>query len=186
MVRSMLGAMAMAAALVSAPAMATTFITDPISNPSSQWNGIDYWGVQVSQFSKIDQTLTFDIASDSKIDLFIQGSPKFQFTDLLLNGQSIAGNFTVGNSLNLTATGYSAAGPATLRFVGDYTCANCWGDWFGGYVQATKAALPGVPALPDPSHSAAVPEPATWAMTIAGIGLIGGAMRRRRAKTSFA
>ncbi len=29
----------------------------------------------------------------------------------------------------------------------------------------------------------AVPEPATWAMLIAGFGVIGGAMRRRRAPT---
>lgn len=32
----------------------------------------------------------------------------------------------------------------------------------------------------------AVPEPATWAMLIGGFGLIGGAMRRRTAKVSFA
>lgn len=31
-----------------------------------------------------------------------------------------------------------------------------------------------------------VPEPATWAMMIAGIGLVGGAMRRRRTATRFA
>lgn len=31
-----------------------------------------------------------------------------------------------------------------------------------------------------PSPSAAVPEPATWAMMIGGFGLVGGAMRRRR------
>ena len=33
---------------------------------------------------------------------------------------------------------------------------------------------------------AAVPEPATWAMMIGGFGLVGGAMRRRRATTVFA
>ena len=31
-----------------------------------------------------------------------------------------------------------------------------------------------------------VPEPATWAMMIAGFGLVGGAMRRRKATVSFA
>ena len=34
--------------------------------------------------------------------------------------------------------------------------------------------------------SAPVPEPATWAMMIAGFGLVGGAMRRRSTKVSFA
>jgi hypothetical protein len=33
---------------------------------------------------------------------------------------------------------------------------------------------------------AAVPEPATWAMMIAGFGLVGGAMRRRNVKVSYA
>jgi hypothetical protein len=34
--------------------------------------------------------------------------------------------------------------------------------------------------------SNAVPEPATWAMMIAGFGLVGGAMRRRKVAVSFA
>jgi len=33
---------------------------------------------------------------------------------------------------------------------------------------------------------AAVPEPASWAMMIGGMGLVGGSMRRRRARPSFA
>ena len=32
----------------------------------------------------------------------------------------------------------------------------------------------------------AVPEPASWAMMLGGFGLVGGAMRRRKAKISFA
>jgi len=32
----------------------------------------------------------------------------------------------------------------------------------------------------------AVPEPATWAMMIAGFGLVGGAMRRRSTKVAYA
>ncbi len=34
--------------------------------------------------------------------------------------------------------------------------------------------------------SGAVPEPATWAMMIAGFGMVGGAMRRRSTKVAFA
>lgn len=34
--------------------------------------------------------------------------------------------------------------------------------------------------------TAAVPEPATWAMMIAGFGLVGGAMRRRKTSVAFA
>ena len=179
MISPKIGGAALALAFMAAPATATE-VTDPISNPSGEWAGIDYWGVQVSQFSTVNQLLTFDIMDDSKIDIFMRGSPKFQFTDVLLNGQSIGGDFTVNGSNILKATGYAAAGTVSLRFAADYNCPDCWGDWFGGYVQVTKATLPMPPA------TGVVPEPATWAMMIAGMGLVGALMRRRRANVRFA
>jgi hypothetical protein len=180
MLNAKAGVIALALSFISQPAMAGSFITDEISNPSTQWSGIDYWGVQVSQFSVVDQLLTFNIVSDSKIDIFMGGSPRFQFTDLLLNGASIATGFTVNGSNVLKATGYAAAGAVSLRFKADYSCANCWGDWFGGYVQVTSATLPTPPATD------AVPEPSTWAMMIAGMGVVGASMRRRKAQVSVA
>jgi hypothetical protein len=186
MLNAKFGAFALALSFLSAPAMAASSITDPISNPSSMWAGIDYWGVQVTQFSTVDQLLTFNITDDSKIDLFMGGSPNFKFTDVLLNGTSIASNLVVNGSTALLATGYAAAGAVSLRFKADYTCSNCWGDWFGGYVQVSKATLPTPPAIPTPPVSGAVPEPATWAMMIGGFALAGLAMRRSRTITSFA
>lgn len=180
MLNAKVGAVALALSLMSAPATASSFITDPISNPSSQWAGIDYWGVQVSQFSTVDQLLTFNIADDSKIDIFMGGSPKFKFTDVLLNGTSIASDFTINGSNILKATGYAAAGAVSLSFKADYSCKDCWGDWFGGYVQVTKATLPTPPA------PAPVPEPATWVMMIAGMGIVGASMRRRKVAVTFA
>jgi len=165
----------MSTSLMATPAMAT-FVTDSIINPSAQWNGIDYWGIQVSQFTTVDQILTFNIANDSKIDLFMGGSPKFQFTDVLLNGQSIASNFTLTGSNALMGTGYAPAGTVSLLFQADYTCRDCWSDWFGGYVQVTQATLP------TPPITGVVPEPATWAMMLAGMGVVGAIMRRHRAK----
>lgn len=168
-------ATAIALSLAPAPSMAATFITDPISNPADQWAGIDYWGVGVSQFSAIDQTLTFSIPDYSQIDLYIQGSPKFQFSEILLNGKSIASDFGVGYGLDLTASGYASSGLVSLQFLGDYTCTDCWGDWFGGYVQVTKATRADVPQTP------AVPETATWAMMLMGVGFIGFVLRRKPA-----
>lgn len=48
-------------------------------------------------------------------------------------------------------------------------------------------ALNGFTVYDDVTFSeGAVPEPATWAMMIGGLGLVGGAMRRRAVKVSFA
>lgn len=47
----------------------------------------------------------------------------------------------------------------------------------GGYI-----IIPDKPGTPDVPPPSAVPEPATWTMMIAGFGLIGGAMRRQKAK----
>lgn len=179
MILSRFGAILLPVALMAAPAMATSFITDSIDDPSSRWAGIDYWGVQVSQFSTVDQTLSFDIPTDSAISVFVQGSPKLQFSDLLLNGQSIASDFTLGGSATLIGSGYASAGSVSLRFVGDYQCGDCWGDWFGGYVQVTQATIPTTPAL-DP-----VPEPAGWLMMLAGMGVVGVLMRRPVKRVSF-
>lgn len=56
----------------------------------------------------------------------------------------------------------------TLSFAADASAGCCYG-----------------PAL-DNVSIAAIPEPATWAMMIAGIGLVGATMRRRRTTVQFA
>ena len=60
-----------------------------------------------------------------------------------------------------------AAGPASLTF--SFTQNNANGAISGGFTMST-------PPVPAPG----VPEPAAWAMLIAGFGLTGAAMRRRR------
>ena len=49
---------------------------------------------------------------------------------------------------------------------------------FSGVDVALKVNFGALPA-------AAVPEPATWAMMIGGFGLVGSALRRRKARTTF-
>lgn len=175
MMNEKFGAVALALSLMSAPAVATTTITDAIVNPANDRAGIDYWGVNVSKFSMVDQTLTFTLPEYSKIDLYMGGSSKFQFSDILLNGVSIANSLTLNGKNNLVGSGYAGAGAVALQFKADYTCRDCWGDWFGGYVQIAKAQ----------PVSGAIPEPATWVMIIAGFALAGVAMRRRKRAISF-
>ena len=62
------------------------------------------------------------------------------------------------------------------------------GTFFGAAdnVQVSFGDLRTVSADFEVQADAAVPEPATWAMMIAGFGLVGGAMRRRTATVRFA
>jgi hypothetical protein len=53
-----------------------------------------------------------------------------------------------------------------------------------GKVGATFTLLSNSTPVTTPGGPAGVPEPANWAMMIAGFGMIGGAMRSRRGKTS--
>lgn len=84
--------------------------------------------------------------------------------NVLVNGLSVfnvTGNG--GGTTNWTqqTVAFSLAAPGTLRFAAIGTS-----DSLGGYLDDVRLA--------------AVPEPESWAMMIAGFGLLGSAMRRRR------
>ncbi|MBB4153742.1 hypothetical protein GGQ80_001648 [Sphingomonas jinjuensis] len=121
------------------------------------------------------------------------------------------GGYTLGQAGSVTAASLFwqfVAGPgATLNGQGKYVLrtAAAWGDLysanaivsafgvgFGGDAGATFNALADNVVLTTDSGSrgyafaAAIPEPATWMMMIAGFGLVGGAMRRRSVKVAIA
>ncbi len=93
-----------------------------------------------------------------------------------------------------------AAGPSVADFgtSSAFACAAAWvnssythcdyGDASGGAVFGSKGGGNWYDEtwVLRSSNWSAVPEPATWAMMIAGFGLVGGAVRRRRASTAFA
>lgn len=75
-----------------------------------------------------------------------------------------------------TKVGYSF-GTDTLSINGSYTT---------GFLNRITLTVSGAPAF-IPPVATAVPEPATWALMLAGFGLTGAAMRRRRrVATAFA
>ena len=82
----------------------------------------------------------------------------WQFTDILYNSVSVL-NFLFPNGKFITGS-FTGTGNGTLTFVGT------GGGSFGGSIAIT-----------------AVPEPATWAMMLAGVAAVGMTMRRRSART---
>jgi len=164
-----------AASMMTAPAMAADF--------EINW-GNGYYGTQILNGgnngspipANFDQTLTFDITTDSLINVFLRQSEfGITFSDIYLNDTSIVSNLVGPLSETLVGFGYAKSGTVSLRFVGE----NVGNEhWIGGYVNVAEAVIPQAPG--------AVPEPATWAMMIGGLGLVGASMRRRAAKVQFA
>ncbi len=104
-------------------------------------------------------------------------------------------------TLSLQINGVPYVGPSELPYTTGAT-ATTWSQftasWSSGAATSVTLALFDTTmiyeyndlAVDDISFQgpspAAVPEPATWAMTIGGFGLIGSAMRRRRQRSAFA
>lgn len=90
---------------------------------------------------------------------------------ILVNG--VAQAFTPPPAFGIgwvNLTGLSATGPLSLEFEQNPA---------QGWVFVSEVSFEGTIA-------GAVPEPATWAMMIAGFGVVGGSLRRRRAKLALA
>jgi|JI9StandDraft_2_1071091.scaffolds.fasta_scaffold118356_3 hypothetical protein len=83
------------------------------------------------------------------------------------NGQMLGSNF-----------GYFSEDNNTCRPGGSYGC----------FIQTTRASAPAFAVNFVAAYGGAgpVPEPGTWAMMLAGFGLVGAGMRRNRAKVTLA
>ncbi len=110
-----------------------------------------------------------------------------------------SGWFTAGwnDGLTITAKGYDGATLVhTRQFAVDTTARTLVEFDWRGITSVTFSAEGGVDrfydmsgtnfALDDLMIGQAVPEPTTWAMMLLGVGLVGGAMRRRTTKIAFA
>jgi hypothetical protein len=107
--------------------------------------------------------------------------------------QTFTGN---DRPLELTLTALAAAGTITTTLFADPDAAESFTTFLlDGFTGLTSLTITGSAAFPEfaldnldvsPTADAAVPEPASWAMLIAGFGLTGGALRRRRVSVRYA
>ena len=94
-----------------------------------------------------------------------------------LNWELAAGNYWLG----FASTGSDGMFTGAPNPLSNYAYTS-EGNWFE---QPTNQTL-GIRVTGVAGIGGAVPEPASWAMMIAGFGLVGGMMRRRVAKVSYA
>jgi hypothetical protein len=122
--------------------------------------------------------------------------------DFTLNGAANSGKLVLGTDLSATATGlffnFSGAGAALfqnpnigsgINFICFTGNVGCGGGQFRISISTNTfgegIAQSGVQQI-GTTGTAAVPEPSSWAMLIAGFGLVGAVARRRAAATAVA
>ena len=129
--------------------------------------GSDSWSETQNYFADING-IEFRIRSNTQSDANAHSINDVLFSDTTVINQSL-GSISAADGAVLITLWEGIVGDFTLT--GNYTF-----NWGGS--QPTGARLASqikLLDLPPP-----VPEPATWAMLIAGFGLVGSAMRRRR------
>ncbi len=126
-------------------------------------------------------------------------APRYDVMSLLFTGPVSGISFglnTMGGQNSVTINAYDALGVQLLSLPGvmanqggfDIKTLSASGvakvDIIGGFNSPFSARIFGIDNLSFTVDPPAVPEPATWAMMIAGFGLTGAAMRRSRTRTA--
>lgn len=177
------------------PAPVGTGVTQALTNVAPLAGGADTpdWvsGSPVAfSFSRTGNTVTYTVGGNSWSDTQVYYGQVNGFEARIRSNSGAANALTLGNLVYSDATTpgqslgtISAADGAVLiklwngatgdfTVTGDYTFTWTAGARPGGAALASQLKLLELPV---------VPEPSTWAMMIAGFGLVGAAMRRRPA-----
>ncbi|HMX17274.1 MAG TPA: FxDxF family PEP-CTERM protein [Rhodocyclaceae bacterium] len=155
-------------------------------------------------FGGLEWAWAYPLPADSGIDLSYQATQGWRLPTAaeILNAPAATDFLVLGGNVPFADNGYtggtdpvsgatfqainaayvsaaSAGACATPYFSGGYK--HC--DWQDGNGQpfGPWAGAPGAPSFADQLVVRAVPEPETYAMMLAGLGLLGAAARRRRA-----
>jgi hypothetical protein len=173
----MTAAAVMAVALGSVSAHASTFTVDATA-PIGAWldTGIDLQAGATYESIVLDPSTQWSAGSDSPysrsstadgIDPIASGYGQFSDGGLTANYGALVGE--VGGTYFLLGTG-----PTTFSGLSGELYIGYWDSYYGDNSGTQTVSI------------AAVPEPATWAMMLAGFGLIGFALRRRILNTTYA
>lgn len=154
----------------------------------------------VGSFSSCDDTLSSDPVSP-EITLYLSQVSRIASIDLLAG--NISNNYAPGNIRSLVVTIGGVSETVTLDHYGPINPSQGVGIYMTALlplslneISASSIILSGFQTFQTPvfnidevtvkgSAAGAVPEPATWAMMIAGFGFAGAAMRRRKAIPSM-
>ncbi len=184
------------------PGVTGTCCTTSPSDPLPGWTvGSGNVNVVLGTFGSTNGNLAYE--ATQYLDLIGQGgSGSISQSLATVVGQSYKLTFAYAHNLFPGGTNAASAGFAFGGLTG--TVSHSSGstndlDWqiYTGYFTATSTStnlsftnltptVGNAGVLLDGISVSAVPEPATWAMMIAGFGLVGGTMRRSRRKTTVA
>ena len=187
MKKHLLAGLALAGALLSAPASATVALGDSITcggfnlgcsaGGASVGNGVEF----AIEYDVIGAILTADFSA-GLLTIADAGNP------------AIGGDFKLDGPFTLffsnLSTPFTFAGLGTVDGVEDFDASRVALDGAGDlYIDLSNVTFLSNGSFqvnfnaPVTPPTGAVPEPATWAMMILGFGVVGGALRRRKTAT---
>ncbi|UUR08895.1 PEPxxWA-CTERM sorting domain-containing protein [Sphingomonas glaciei] len=134
-------------------------------------------------------TASFELdCSPTKIDFFREGLFIIRSVPITLNGDAGTGEVLFNSGSTSGGLALSVVGGGGISFAGDPLFAGYEGSPTfvpGDYIGTGEVGGPTIYNISIRNVTAAVPEPATWAMMLLGFGTIGVTTRHRRRRLRY-